>query len=102
LVQSHNSWVDLGRPSFWITLQISQFMVRSSFPVVFVTDSFRSSIHHCSITLGLPILFPTIPAIMRRVTCGLHAGRPGGHSNRVAGKVADGSPPLPLSQESLN
>jgi hypothetical protein len=55
LVQSHNSWVDLGRPSFWITLQISQFMVRSSFPVVFVIDSFGSSIHHCSITLGLPI-----------------------------------------------
>src|ERR1700751_5229248 len=55
LVQSHNSWVDLGRPSFWITLQISHFMVRSPFPVVFVTHSFGSSIHHCSITLGLPI-----------------------------------------------
>jgi hypothetical protein len=55
LVQSHSSWVDLGRLSFWITLQISQFMVRSSFPVVFVNYSFGASIHHCSITLGLPI-----------------------------------------------
>jgi len=34
-VQSHNSWVDLRRPSLWITLQISQFMVRSSFPACF-------------------------------------------------------------------
>ena len=47
-------------------------------------------------------LFPTIPAVIGRVMCGRHAGRPGGHSNRVAGKVADGIPPLPLSQQSLN
>jgi hypothetical protein len=34
-VQSHNSWVDLRRPSFWIALQISQFMVRSLFSACF-------------------------------------------------------------------
>jgi glucuronate isomerase len=58
LVQSHNSWVDLGRPSFWITLQISQFMVRSSFPF-FDPPLFDNPM--------AADLFPTIPAIMRRV-----------------------------------
>ena len=41
-------------------------------------------------------LFPTIPAIIRRVMCGVHAECPGGHSNRVADKVADEIPPLPF------
>lgn len=54
-VQNHKPRADLGRPSFWITLQISRFMVPSSVPVVFVTHSSWSSIHHCSITLGLPM-----------------------------------------------
>ena len=58
LVQSHNSWVDLGRPSFWITLQISQFMVRSSFPF-FDPPLFDNPM--------AADLFPIIPAIMRRV-----------------------------------
>jgi hypothetical protein len=54
-VQSHNSWADLRSPSFWITLQISQFIARSSFPaylccpLVFLFDLPRS------ITLVLPI-----------------------------------------------
>jgi hypothetical protein len=86
LVQSHNSWVDLGRPSFWITLQISQFMVRSSFPF-FDPPLFDNPM--------AADLFPTIPAIMRRVHVWAHAGRPGGHSNGVCRQGADGIPPMP-------
>jgi len=38
-VQSHNLWTDLRSPSFWITLQISQFITLSSFPLIFVVRS---------------------------------------------------------------
>jgi len=95
-VQSHNSWVDFGRPSFWITLQISQFMVRSLFPACFA--------YPLVLVFDLPLFdnpsgcrfIPYNSCHPRRVMCGLHAGRPCAHSDPVAGKVADGIPPLPL------
>jgi hypothetical protein len=37
-VQSHNLRTDLRSPSFWITLQISQFIARSSFSRLYTTN----------------------------------------------------------------
>jgi hypothetical protein len=75
-VQSHNSWVDFGRPSFWITLQISQFMVRSLFPACFA--------YPLVLVFDLPLfdnpraadLFPTIPAIQGESCVGFMPGVP--------------------------
>ena len=97
-VQSHNSWADLWSPSFWITLQISQFMVPSSFPVVVVTHWLWSSIHHCSIILGLP--FYSQSSCHQRTAC--VAFMPDAPVDQTCGRPGNGrNPAATASQDSF-